>query len=258
MTHKGLDTCARLTADNAVRARAAGLDFVARYLVPESYAKALTTAEAQTINDAGLAILLCWETTAQAIRQGAARGAADGAWARQLAQSMGVPAGTIIFFAADYAAPVSDYGDIRAYLNSAQLALGPYRAGLYGNYSLVEAMGLPSWQCVGGSGGLWSNVAQWRQLLGDQAPASRELAKKTGILAVDVCEADTLDGLWQPAQKTHWYDDTMKWAKDSGINDGTRPEAPATRAEVSQMLRNLVGRFGPEDDKRLSGLLEEE
>lgn len=255
--HKGLDTCARLTADNAARARAAGLDFVGRYLVPESYAKALTAAEARIIHEAGLAILLCWETTAAAIRQGAARGAADGAWARQIAQSMGVPAGTIIFFAADYDAPVSDYADIKAYLANAQLALGPYRAGLYGQYSLVDAIGGPAWQCVAWSGGLWSEAAQWRQRLGDQAPASRELAKQTGIMAVDVCEADTLDGLWQPTPRKHWYDAVMVWARDNGLMDGTRPEDAATRAEVAQMFYNLARNWEPEDDKRFSGLLED-
>lgn len=256
--HNGLDTCARLTADNAVRARAAGLDFIGRYLVPESYAKALTASEARIIHDAGLSILLCWETTAAAIRQGAARGAADGAWARQIAKGLGVPSGTIIFFAADYNAPVSDYEDIKSYLASAQAALGDYRAGLYGPANLVSAMGVPAWQCVAWSGGVWSSAARWRQTHGDNALESVALARETGIMAVDICEADTLDGLWCPMPRKHWYDDVMVWARDNGLMDGTRPEDALTRAEAAQMFYNLVSNKEPEDEKRFSRLLEDE
>lgn len=40
-------------------------------------------------------------------------------------------------------------------------------------------------------------------------------------------------------QPKPWYEDTMNWAKAKGICDGTRPEEPATRAEVAQMLKNF-------------------
>lgn len=44
-----------------------------------------------------------------------------------------------------------------------------------------------------------------------------------------------------------WYDEAVAWAKDNCVMDGTRPEEPATRAEVAQMLYNY--------DKQFSGLL---
>lgn len=50
-----------------------------------------------------------------------------------------------------------------------------------------------------------------------------------------------------PAEKEPWYAEPMRWAKENGILDGTRPEDFATRAEVAQMFYNL--------DKRHSGLL---
>ena len=36
-----------------------------------------------------------------------------------------------------------------------------------------------------------------------------------------------------------WYNDAQWWVKANGISDGTRPEEPATRAEVWQMLYRL-------------------
>ena len=35
-----------------------------------------------------------------------------------------------------------------------------------------------------------------------------------------------------------WYAPAMRWASEQGICDGTRPEEPATRAEVAQMIMN--------------------
>ena len=36
-----------------------------------------------------------------------------------------------------------------------------------------------------------------------------------------------------------WYSSAISWAKDIGINDGSRPDDTATRAEVTQMLYNF-------------------
>lgn len=41
-----------------------------------------------------------------------------------------------------------------------------------------------------------------------------------------------------------WYDEAQRWAKRMGIADGTRPEEPATRAEVWTMLMRLAN--GPD------------
>lgn len=47
-----------------------------------------------------------------------------------------------------------------------------------------------------------------------------------------------------PAEPEPWYADTMRWAAEHGICDGTRPEEPATRAEVAQMIRNYATKGG--------------
>ena len=46
-------------------------------------------------------------------------------------------------------------------------------------------------------------------------------------------------GLNKLADVKHWYDDALKWAKDAGISDGSRPDDTCTRAEVIVMLKRL-------------------
>ena len=47
-----------------------------------------------------------------------------------------------------------------------------------------------------------------------------------------------------PTVSQPWYTDIMKWAKDNGINDGSRATETATRAEVTQMFYNYFNKFG--------------
>lgn len=58
--------------------------------------------------------------------------------------------------------------------------------------------------------------------------------------------------------KRPWYADAMDWALDAGVITEERPQDAATRAEVVQMIYNYNRIMQPEDNKRFSGLLEEE
>jgi len=44
---------------------------------------------------------------------------------------------------------------------------------------------------------------------------------------------------WSLVSMEPWYAEAQRWAVDSGIADGTRPQEPATRAEVWTMLMRL-------------------
>lgn len=46
-------------------------------------------------------------------------------------------------------------------------------------------------------------------------------------------------GVWNVPERM-WYEDTIDWAKERGIMDGSRPEASCTRAEATQMIRNAL------------------
>jgi len=262
--YTGIDTAARITTAQAAKIKAQGLSFVGRYLVPESYGKALSAKEAAVLRDAGLAILLCWELGGEDMRQGAVKGAEHGARARALAEGMGVPSGTVIYFAADYDVPQRDLIYCAQYLNAAKAALGKYQVGCYGGERLITFLadrGLPValWQCVA-----WTNqfhdAAAVIQYAWQGASDAKAMAAKLGFAVdLDSCEDLRAAGLWmpfmEPGYPEPWYAETVSWAQKEGIMDGTRPEDYATRAEVAQMLRNYDKRFQGDDPKTDSGLL---
>lgn len=251
--HQGIDTAAHITATQAAKLRANGVSFVCRYIGPEAWGKTLTMTEIKTLRDADLAIMLCFESTANRMKGGVRAGAEDAVTARNCAAALGVPAGTVIYFACDYNAPESDFAAIEAYLRGAKMNVEQYGVGLYGPEKVVSAMSERGacfyfWQCVA-----WSNqflpVADVRQYAGQGDARAKAMAAACGIAAVDLDSAETLAGMWLPPVKPQlWYVDTMRWAETEGICDGTRPEDYATRAEVCQMFRNYNRRFEAEDD----------
>ena len=257
---KGIDTAATISAAAAKTLKANGITFAGRYLVPAGMWKDLKSAEIKALHDAGLAILLCWEIDTGDVKGGADRGLKDGRRAKALAEQFGVPAGTTIFFACDYCAVEADYPVIEAYIRAAQEAVTPYVAGLYGHAGLVDYLAEKGacarfWQCVAWSGGRVSKHTDVYQYLWSGGTESKALAAKVGFdVDMDTCDDLAAAGLWLPEVK-HWYDDTVKWALKEGVVTETRPEDPATRAEVMQMIRNYNQRREAEDNKTASGLL---
>lgn len=252
MTYEGIDTAARLTAAQARILRENGISFVGRYLVPETLWKALTAKEAADIRAAGLALMLCWELGGEDLRGGAIKGAEHGSRARQIAEAMGVPCGTIIYFAVDYNAQPGDYPAIEQYMLAAQTALGGrYVAGLYGHERIVEFLAQRGsvkrfWQCVAWSN-MFSPYATVRQYAWQGDERAKAIQQKIGV-AVDLDSTETLAGMWMPQaeyddggdtviEPQPWYAEAMAWAKDNGlINDG-RPNDPVTRAELATVLQ---------------------
>lgn len=263
MSYKGIDTAAHISVDAAKKLKELGISFAGRYLVPPGMHKELTAEEAKGLLDAGLAILLCWEIDAARADRGAPVGASDGARARQLAQELGVPEGVTIFFAVDYFPQAGEYGRVEEYFRAAQMAVAPYGVGIYGPYDVVEAMKhkipeLVIWQCIACSSGRISDKLRFYQRLGSWCSESVEIQKRVGF-AVDINDGNDLTGLWTavpPAPPAPpWYEDTVRWAMKEGVVTEERPNDPATRAEVMQMIRNYNRRFEAEDNKTTSGLL---
>lgn len=279
MTYQGIDTAAKITANRARILRADGFSFVARYLVPETMWKALTAQEAADIRSAGLALMLCWEMGGDDIKQGALKGAEHGRRARELAEGMGVPAGTCIYFAADYNVTQADFTAVEQYMIAAQTALGgKYVAGLYGPEGIVDFLAQRGsvkrfWQCVA-----WSNsfspAATVRQYAWQGDARAKAVAARIGV-DVDLNACETLTGMWgipvpgyddgeggtiidysggtQSARP--WYAEAMQWAEDRRIINDGRPNDPVTRAELATVLYRM---FGPGDEKTDSGMLTDE
>lgn len=274
MAYLGIDTAARITAQQAKKLKGNGVSFVGRYLVPPGMYKDITADEIKILHGAGLSILLCWEIGAGDIKGGAERGSKDGIRAKTLADQFGVPAGTTIFFACDYCPVQGDYPAIEAYLRAAQAACRPYVAGLYGCAKIVDYIAEQGacerfWQCVAWSEGKISQHTNVYQYQWSGGPESKAMQAKIGI-PVDMNRSEDIRaaGLWMPVYNQYddgeggtiyetskpapamWYDEAMEWAKDNGlINDG-RPNDPVTRAELATVLYRY-------DEKRFSGLLED-
>ena len=197
---KGFDTIARLTAEQAVTMRSLGYEFAIRYCVPNN-SKSITAAEADDLLSAGLAVGLCWETTAARAKSGAAGGLTDGRMAKEYAAGIGAPEGTVIYFAVDYDAQQADFDKIAAYMIAAAASCRPYRLGVYGSYSVIEEMarreiGEAYWQCVAWSGGQVSDKLDIYQ---------KEWNVKTPVTRVDNNYAQTLDGLWKRGDDSVLY-----------------------------------------------------
>ena len=274
MTYEGIDTVARISATSAVALRDNGISFVGRYLGPESWGKTIIKSEAAVLIANKLSILLCYETSATRMRGGASTGEQDGLYARNYAHDLGVPKGTVIFFAADYDVPTGELSLCESYIRAAQKAMGDdYIAGTYGPERVVSYLSGRGacdyyWQCVA-----WSNMflpaANVRQYAWQGDPRAKELAAKVGF-AVDLDSCESLSGLWNPEKKEedHWYDEAMEWADEAGLMNDGRPDDYVTRAELATVeMRNdermekkiveIIKRMMPEDDKRFGGLLEE-
>lgn len=112
--------------------RAAGYDFVIRYVGTPGRAKNIITAEYQDLIAAGVAVALVYENVAEDALGGFAAGQASARAARSDADSIGFPAARPIYFAVDWVATSPQMPAVMAYLDGAANVLGVERVGAYG------------------------------------------------------------------------------------------------------------------------------
>jgi hypothetical protein len=189
---KGIDCSTPLTAATAAKIAAAGYGFAARYLVPQGYFKRITKAEAEAITAAGMQIVSVFETTAARPAGGAKNGYVDGVAAYGEALAIGQPKGSAIYFAVDYDAQPDDYDSIDAYLRAAGSQIPGYKVGVYGSFTVIEAMLSRSaaecgWQTYAWSRGKKSALANIFQHLNGQTLAG---------VGVDFNESYGNEGWW--------------------------------------------------------------
>jgi hypothetical protein len=147
--------------------KSAGIKFVCRYL-SHSPSKNLTSAEARKLTDAGIWIVVVWETTAKRALDGHAAGAADARDARAQARDCGMPDDRPVYFAVDWDASSGQQGTINSYLDGAASVLGRDQVGIYGGYGPVKRAldgghATWAWQTYAWSGGRWDSRAQLQQ-----------------------------------------------------------------------------------------------
>lgn len=229
--YKGIDCAAPLTEEKAREFKALGYDFAGRYFCPPGNFKRLNKSEAEAISAAGLKLLCVWETTADRAKGGMAAGAVDGVRAYNQALELGMPNTGIIYFAVDFDAQSGDFDAIEAYLRAARMQTEEFEIGVYGSYSVVEAMHARGvckgfWQCVAWSGGKVSAhhtvyQAHWSQtIIGHQVDTN-------------TCPDMDAAGLWNYEEESEmkvyktindvpeWYRAAVRKAMDAGALVGT-------------------------------------
>ncbi len=237
---KGIDCAAKISAVAAQQIKAAGYDFVCRYLVPAAGVnawKALTAMEAHAISDAGLLQLSVYETTADRCKGGAAAGTADGRAACQLAQAYDIPETAILYFAVDFDAQAGDLGAIEAYLRAARAQTGGYEVGVYGSFRVIEAMAQRGackgfWQCYA-----WS----YKQTSAHRTAYQYRNGQTVSGISVDLDEAYDGAGLWsygQAATAAESEDEMAKIVDQLAENCKTTPDDIVIRLSVLCSLVN--------------------
>jgi hypothetical protein len=205
----------------------ASVMFVCRYL-SHTPSKNLTAAEAIKLSDAGIWIVVVWETTANRALAGRTAGVADAMDAQVQAQACGMPAGRPIYFAVDWDASKSQQAKIDAYLDGAASVLGKARVGIYGGYGPVQrAMdgghAAWGWQTYAWSGGRWHGDAQLQQYSNNHT---------LGGVGCDYDRATTTDyGQWRVGASPSAQEDDMAQVSSLGV-DGKQTIAAGKNGDV--------------------------
>lgn len=134
---RACDTATTLTYASAKALKDAGYDVVGRYLTNKF---AMTTEEINNIFKAGLEIFAIYEYgSTLSYYSESGRGTKDGEAARDAALALGIPAGTVLYFAIDY--DMEDYqvtDVVIPYFEEINNVIAPYSVGIYGSRNVCS------------------------------------------------------------------------------------------------------------------------
>lgn len=134
---RACDTATTLTYASAKALKDAGYDVVGRYLTNKF---AMTTEEINNIFKAGLEIFAIYEYgSTLSYYSESGRGTKDGEAARDAALALGIPAGTVLYFAIDY--DMEDYqvtNVVIPYFEEINNVIAPYSVGIYGSRNVCS------------------------------------------------------------------------------------------------------------------------
>lgn len=181
----------------ADRAVSAGATFVCRYL------KNLRAAEVAALHNAGLAIVLIWETTAMRALGGEGAGVVDGTRARDMASALGAPAGTAIYLTADFGETQVEDAAVLAYFAAAKRVFADAaRTGVYAEGAVCQTAldaGTADFTWLAG-GGRMRGTPEF--LASGKATIVQDVGDKQGLdLGISIDSDTAIDGdigAWTP------------------------------------------------------------
>jgi hypothetical protein len=201
--------------------QAAGVTFVCRYL---SYVnnltqiKLLTPMEAQSLGQAGIAIVSNYEWYGDRALEGSPSGILDAQIASAQHMACGGPGDRPIYFSVDFDASAAQMTSIIDYFQGVSSIIGLARTGAYGSYATIKALfdaGAITWgwQTYAWSDGAWDSRAQIQQYENGVTLAGAD---------VDYNRSTVVDiGQWMPggfmAIPTGWTDNNSTLTAPNGI-----------------------------------------
>lgn len=178
----GLDFAGGIPRAAAIKA--AGYDFVCRYLTPGGRGlpgKLLKANEYAALQAAGVAVVVNWETAADRMRDGFAAGVEDARSAQSVLDALGVPTTVPVYFSADWDASEAEQQVIDNYLHGARSVLGAQRIGVYGSFYVVR-------RCLNNATAVWAwQAGAWS---GGQIEPRAHIYQRIGFATVDGVECD--------------------------------------------------------------------
>jgi Domain of unknown function (DUF1906) len=148
---------------------ASGYTFASRYLSYDTTGKNISAGEAQALHDAGIDVVLNWESSAAAPLGGYSTGVAHATHAVALAAEVGAPASLPIYFSVDFDVTAAQFAAVDAYFDGVAAILPVERIGAYGGIRTIAHLFdrgriTYGWQTYAWSGGQWDPRAQVRQV----------------------------------------------------------------------------------------------
>ena len=133
-----IDCATQLTTSSCQTLLQNGVTHVGRYLPTQSW-KGLTQNEVNAIQSSGLNLVSVYEDGGNNPSNfNHDQGVADANRAYQLAQSVGQPENTAIYFTVDFDAQTKHFANILNYFQGLKDTLTSYKIGCYGKYEVVQ------------------------------------------------------------------------------------------------------------------------
>jgi len=256
------DCMTKLDSEKAKALYDSGYRYIGRYLTVES--KAITKEEAQSIFDAGLRFFPIYQTSADKYGYFTAqKGAEDAKSAIDAAKSLGLPTGTVIYFAVDFdATDIQITNAVLPYFESISkgMAGSGYRVGVYGTRNVctrVSDKGYAEFSFVsnissGYSGNLGFKMpSNWAFDQFATVSLGSFAIDKNGYSGKDACVGELVpyvdtSAVFSDIKAKGWYKQYVDYAVAYGIFTGTSkttfsPNDNITRAQFVQVLANLEG-----------------
>lgn len=119
--------------------RGAGHTFALRYAVPSIAGKMITRGEIQYAHRQGVDIGLIYEVNGTSWEGGFVNGGIDGEAARNALESLGAPQTVACYHAVDSQVDDNHLSTCMEWLRGVRDGMKPYRTGVYGQYSVIQA-----------------------------------------------------------------------------------------------------------------------